>query len=255
MKKVSLLAGTSEGRRLAAFCAAIPAATYVSVATGYGESLIEPRENLIVEEGRMDADAMRRRWRALRPDFIIDATHPYAVQATANARAAAQAEGIPYLRVCRAPERAEGCKYFESTEEIVRFLNQKSGAVLLTTGTRSLAEYTSVTEYKKRVYARILPDAEGVAAARALGFPAAHLICMQGPFSVELNRAMMAEYHIKTLVTKESGAAGGFLEKCQGAQLAGADVAVLCRPQENGGLPLEQAEREIMRLLTGGEKT
>ena len=37
---------------------------------------------------------------------------------------------------------------------------------------------------------RILPTAEGVGACLRAGFPASHLLCMQGPFSQALNEAL-----------------------------------------------------------------
>ena len=40
---------------------------------------------------------------------------------------------------------------------------------------------------------------------------------MQGPFSCEMNAATIRQTGAKYLVTKESGAAGGFLEKLEAA--------------------------------------
>lgn len=57
---------------------------------------------------------------------------------------------------------------------------------------------------------------------------------MQGPFSYALNRALMEQFHIRFLVTKDGGAAGGFAEKAQAAQDMGAQLVVLRRPAEKG---------------------
>ena len=51
------------------------------------------------------------------------------------------------------------------------------------------------------------------------------------------------------LITKESGVAGGFLEKLAAARACGMTVAVLERPDEEAGLTLEEAKRKI----EGGE--
>ena len=57
---------------------------------------------------------------------------------------------------------------------------------------------------------------------------------MQGPFSLGLNIALMEQFSIHYLVTKDGGAAGGFAEKVQAAQTAGAQLVVLRRPPETG---------------------
>ena len=45
----------------------------------------------------------------------------------------------------------------------------------------------------------------------------------------------MAQHHIHYLVTKDGGRAGGFEEKAQAAQEAGAQLVVVRRPGEEGG--------------------
>lgn len=57
---------------------------------------------------------------------------------------------------------------------------------------------------------------------------------MQGPFSLVLNVALMEQFHIQYLVTKDGGAAGGFAEKVQAAAKTGAQLVVLRRPPEVG---------------------
>ena len=55
MSGVLLFAGTTEGRRIAEGCRGKPVTLLVSVATEYGEALIEPAENIRVVHGRKDA--------------------------------------------------------------------------------------------------------------------------------------------------------------------------------------------------------
>ena len=50
------------------------------------------------------------------------------------------------------------------------YLNQTSGAVLLTTGSKELAAYTNVEHFKERLYARVLPMTSVVEQCIALGF-------------------------------------------------------------------------------------
>ena len=51
-----------------------------------------------------------------------------------------------------------------------------------------------------------------------LGFTGKNLLCMQGPFSVEMNYAIMKSYDISYMVTKDSGNIGGFLQKYNAAK-------------------------------------
>ena len=65
---------------------------------------------------------------------------------------------------------------------------------------------------------------------------------MQGPFSYAMNVALLQQFHIQFMVTKDGGAAGGFAEKVQAAQASGVQLVVIRRPEEQG----ETAE-EILR--------
>ena len=67
-----------------------------------------------------------------------------------------------------------------------------------------------------------------------LGFSGKNLICMQGPFTEDLNVAMLRQAQASWMVTKESGKSGGFLEKVQAAEEAKAVLVVVGRPFEVG---------------------
>ena len=64
---------------------------------------------------------------------------------------------------------------------------------------------------------------------------------MQGPFSFALNQAMMEQFHIRWLVTKDGGAAGGF--DAAAAFAAGAQLVVIRRPPEQGETASEVLKR------------
>ena len=57
---------------------------------------------------------------------------------------------------------------------------------------------------------------------------------MQGPFSYALNRALLEQFHIRFLVTKDGGAPGGFAEKADAARDTGTQLILLRRPPEAG---------------------
>lgn len=57
---------------------------------------------------------------------------------------------------------------------------------------------------------------------------------MHGPFSRALNAAILEQYRIRWMVTKDGGAAGGFGEKLDAARDAGAELVVIGRRRRRG---------------------
>ena len=113
-------------------------------------------------------------------------------------------------------------------------------AVDVTRNIRAAAAQVGV-EYRRLLRARSpLPEdcvVFGTAAQAAeylAGIPHRNIIAMQGPFSCQLNKALIEQFHIRYLVTKDGGAAGGFAEKVQAAAETGAQLVVLRRPEEVG---------------------
>ena len=95
-----------------------------------------------------------------------------------------------------------------------------------------MKEYTNIGNYQERCFARVLSTKAAVEESVRLGFEGKHLIAMQGPFSEEMNLALLHQTRARYFVTKESGKAGGFEEKLKAAKNAGA--VLIGRPQEIG---------------------
>jgi precorrin-2 dehydrogenase/sirohydrochlorin ferrochelatase/precorrin-6A/cobalt-precorrin-6A reductase len=126
-------------------------------------------------------------------------------------------------------------------------LDGTTGRALLTTGSKELAAFTAARGFAERFYARVLPSAEIVRHCRELGFPGGRLICMQGPFSREMNAATLRMTGAEYLVTKDTGARGGLPEKLEAAAELGVTVVLISRPATETGLTLEAATE----VLTG----
>ena len=234
MSEILLFAGTTEGRRIAEALSDQPVSVTISVATEYGETLIAPAENVRVIFGRKNADEIEALIRDSGAELLIDATHPYAVEVTKTLKTVCERTGTEYVRVLRGASDADGCVFVADTDAAVRYLNETQGNVLLTVGSKELAHYTAVKDYETRLFARILPVKESTDAAFALGFTGKRLICMQGPFSEELNEATIRAIDAKYLVTKDTGSAGGFAEKIAAAKACGITPVVIRRPEEEG---------------------
>lgn len=246
MNQVLLFAGTIEGRKTAEYLCANQVSVYACVATEYGKSLLPKSENLQVSVERLNAEEMAELMERIKPEMVVDATHPYAAEVTANIRKACEKTGYIYKRLLRASEicvdqekNAEDgfqCVYVNSTEEAAAWLSCHPGNVLLTTGSKELAKFVNIPDYQNCLYARVLSLPKVMEQCAALGFTGAHLIGMQGPFSTLLNRAMIQQLGIKYLVTKDTGTAGGFPEKMEAAELEGITLVVIGRPQAEEGM-------------------
>lgn len=247
MPKILLFAGTSEGRELAERLSQCGVRLFVSVATEYGELLLH-RAHVPVLRGRKDAQEIRAFLLAHPVDCVVDATHPYAALATENIRSACRETGTAYLRLLR-EDSTDGwrgnCLYVPDAQSAAEALLLLPGNVLLTTGSKELSVFARVPDYAERIFVRMLPTQEAVHLAGALGFAPGHLICMQGPFSEELNLALLHQFHIRVLVTKESGKAGGFWEKLRAAERADARTVVIGRPPQVPGYSFDALWREL----------
>lgn len=247
MYKVLLFAGTIEGRTMAEFLRHRGIPAWVCVATEYGGSLIVEDSTIHVSHERLDEQQMEALMRELDGVLVVDATHPYAAEVTGNIRRAAKQAGCEYLRLLRkgGGKNQGNSVYVESSEAAAEWLNCREGAALLTTGSKELAVFTKVGDYEKRLYARVLSLPKVVEQCADLGFTGNHLICMQGPFSKEMNAAMIRQYGIRYLVTKDTGAAGGFPEKEEAARETGITLVVIGRPVKEDGMSLQECKHEL----------
>ena len=190
--------------------------------------------------------------------LCVDATHPYAVLVTENIRQAAGREGVELLRVMRAKSDLDECVTCPAddsngTPDPVACMSSDSsgiiiaadpadaaakaktagGRVLLTTGSKDLQTYADILD-PELLYARVLPMSQSITACEKAGIPHRNIIAIQGPFSEELNSAIINEYNISVLITKDSGKAGGFEEKLRACRQCGIPAIVITRPEEKG---------------------
>ena len=212
--RIVVFSGTTEGRDFSRATAALGIAVTVSVATDLGAEEQGQAPGITVHSGRLLPGAMAELLQGAA--LCVDATHPYAVEATKNIRAAANAAGVEYHRLLRAASTLPaGSVVLGSAAQAAQYLAATQGNVLLTTGAKELAAFAGLDA--TRLYPRVLPTVAGITACEGAGIPHRNIIAMQGPFTLELNLALMQQFHIRYLVTKDGGSAGGFAEKAQAA--------------------------------------
>ena len=244
MSEICVFAGTTEGRRLVEFLAGQNVRVLACVATQYGDALIPRGENVEISAQRLDRAQMEALLAERRFDLAVDATHPFAVEASETIAAACAATGTEILRLNRSASDSNGdIVAVDSIRGAADWLAAHPGRALLATGSKELAPYTAVEGYRERFFVRVLPMVSSLEACAAAGFPPAHIIAMQGPFSVEMNAATLRAIHADILVTKDSGSSGGFPEKLEAARQVGVRCVVIGRPAQRQGVDYADAVR------------
>lgn len=258
-KRFVIFAGTTEGRRLSHALADEGAKVTVCVATSYGSETEGSGRNIDVREGRLDSDGIK----AVINGAVccIDCTHPYAENATDNIREACGEMKIKYIRLARSksviPEFATVVSTAGEAAQILsgkyggaisaNHMNQTGdGNILLTTGIKELPEFNMIE--RGRLYVRILPSTESIGLCEKAGISHSHIIAMQGPFSMEMNTAIMKQYDIRCLVTKDGGSAGGFDEKVAACRIEGASIIVIKRPDDEGS-SYEKVLEQCLKMI------
>lgn len=240
MCDVILFGGTSEGRILAEFLRGSNIKYIVCVATEYGAELLNGSR---VRVGRMDEREMSEFFAETKPKIVVDATHPYADKVTENIEKACTCR---YLRVTREETDVAFGVTVGSAKEAAVYLSNTSGEILLTTGSKEIVAFSALAA---RAYARVLPSDESVAACIRAGFSPERIISAAPPFTEEENIAVIREKNIKYLVTKSSGASGGFDAKIAAARKTGAECVIIRRPTRESGLSVEEVKKKITELI------
>ncbi len=250
MTDALVFAGTKEGRILAEYLCSNLGKVTASVATEYGEEILNVISGLNIVHGKRDFQGICELLDQESPKIVVDATHIYACEVTENVKRACEDRKIPYLRILRDTRAAENAVYVDSVKEGAAYLDTGEGNILITTGSKELKEYTAMKNYKERCFARVLSLPQVVNMCDALGFRGSHLIAMQGPFSKEMNAAMLKQVKASYLVTKESGDAGGFEEKCKAAKECGVTLVVIGKPKEEEGISLWEGKRYLAEFFS-----
>lgn len=228
--RIMIFSGTTEGRLLSRLLAEKGADVTVCVATEYGCEEQGEAPGITVLTGRKTVEEMVELLGG--SDLCVDATHPYAVEVTKSVRRACGEAGVPYRRLLRDRSADTDAIAVDNAEAAAKLLADREGNILLATGMKELPAFAGISP--ARLYPRVLPTGDSIAACERAGIPHRNIIAMQGPFSRELNEALIRQFHIVYLVTKDGGKAGGFQEKVQAAENTGIELVLIRRPEETG---------------------
>lgn len=233
MKKILIFGGTTEGRELAEWCGKSGIATDVSVTTDYGARLLGNDRLINIFTGKLDCGEMETLIRAGSYEAVIDATHPYAAEATANIRNACCRTESRYYRLIREECELTGI-CVDSFDELITVLNSTDKTILSTLGSKEFSVFTHINDCKKRVWFRVLPTVDIADMCDKYGFDASHIIAETPPYSVAANIGHIRKSGAEILITKECGIKGGYPEKIAAAKECGIETITIKRPADSG---------------------
>lgn len=238
MKKILLIAGTGDS---SAFLAELPddIAVIATTVSALGAECVPAGDRIKVHTGSLAQEGFTALLQEENCDFLVDMSHPFAVEVSAAAKAAAQEVNVPYLRYLResGDNDYEKCRRFPDMLSAALALNEVSGNVLLTTGSKTAGIFQKhVCDFDRRCYLRVLSSSKVLAELESMGIDAGHIFSMKGVASAELNIALAKEVDAACIVSKDSGVRGGIREKTAAAKALDIPLFLIDAPSETGAV-------------------
>jgi precorrin-6A/cobalt-precorrin-6A reductase len=224
MRRILILGGTTEARRLAERLAErVDVAVTVSLA---GRTAAPAAHAVPVRIGGFGgAEGLGQYLTAARIDALVDATHPYAAIISANAADAAAATRVALLALRRPPWVAlAGDRWIEVADAAAaaQALGEAPRRVFLALGKGEIRTFARAPQhyYLVRSVESVDPP---------LAVPHAAYVTSRGPFTEADDRALLAAHAIDLVVAKNSGGTATY-GKIAAARALGLPVILLRRP-------------------------
>jgi precorrin-6A/cobalt-precorrin-6A reductase len=231
--RVLILGGTAEAREIAERAAgSAPGRVILSLAgrTTAARAGLERPVPLVRRGGFGGVDGLVRWLEAERIAAVLDATHPFATQIQAHARAACARCAIPRLRLERPdwPQTPEDrWLQVDSARAAARACTALPGRILLTIGHRGLEAFAPLAP---RLVVRTIEPPEALPEGAAL-------ILARGPFSLASELALLRDQRIGVVVAKQSGGEGA-RAKILAARALSLPVVLITRPDPVDAAPV-----------------
>lgn len=231
---IGFILGTSEGRKILSMINEYTDNIAVSTATSYGGQLLQQFKIKELNTKPLNKEEMLEWLKANEVKVLVDGSHPYAQVVTATAKECAEILKIDYVRYERpgALEAVEGNDIIrvKDYEEAIEAIKKIEGNVLNTTGGNNVTKFVDA-DLKHRVIHRILPSPAVLSRIVDAGIKIKDIIAIQGPVTCELEKAFIAQYDAKGILTKDSGIEGGVLEKLKAVRETGIKIIVIEKPK------------------------
>ncbi|HEY3643417.1 MAG TPA: cobalt-precorrin-6A reductase [Xanthobacteraceae bacterium] len=224
MRRILILGGTTEARRLAE---GLARRHDLAVTLSLAGRTANPVAQLVpVRSGGFGGAAGLAAYLATeRIDALIDATHPYAAVIAANAARAACSASVPLLALRRPPWVAvAGDRWIEAADACaaVQALGEMPRRVFLALGRNDIAPFVEAPQhhYLVRSVDPVKPP---------LRVPHASYVTGRGPFTEADDYALLTAHRIEIVVAKNSGGDATY-GKIAAARRLGLAVVMLRRP-------------------------
>ena len=223
MSRPLILGGTTEASLLARACAEAGLPAILSYAGRVDNPRPQPVETRVGGFGGVEGLAAWMRDHAI--THLVDATHPFAAQMSANAVGAAKLTGIPLIAFERAPWAVEPGDRWTSVADMagaVAALDRPAIRVFLAIGRLNLEDFAIRPQHHYLL--RLVDPPEG-----PLPFPDCAVVVARGPFRFEDDLALLKEQAIDCVVAKNAGGDGA-RAKIDAARALGLEVILIDRP-------------------------
>ena len=222
----------------------------LSVTTSYGEDLARKYAKNVIT-GKLAKEDMINFIEQNNINKIIDATHPYAIEVSKNAIQCATELKIDYIRYERKSLRDsinyENKYIVNSIEDACKIAREKGRNIFIGTGSKNLPQIVDFIP-DRNLIVRVLPTRDVILSCENLGLNADNIIAMKGPFNQSINEEFYKHYDIDIVITKESGTAGGFLEKVNACEALKIPVVIIAREKINYPIVVNDID-ELEKLI------
>lgn len=187
------------------------------------------------------ADGLSRWLRDNDVDLLVDTTHPFAAQMSANAVSAAQATGIPLIALDRpAWLQTPGDRWIEANDvaDAAHLLGDVRQTIFLAIGRQELAPFAAQPQHRYIVRSVDAVEAD---------LPDAAYILARGPFDEAGERELFLRHGIDIVVAKNSGGAATY-GKIAAARELNIPVVMVRRPQAIGAPTVGSIDEVIAAL-------
>jgi precorrin-6A/cobalt-precorrin-6A reductase len=204
---------------------------YICASTEYGYALYREKFGPRAVHGKCTEASLRQFIQTHGIYRVIDCLRPYDEEAASFVRKTCMEAGVEYVQRTKETRMLDEINYErlmavpslgEAAKRIVELDLKKP---LLTTGSKELGFVSGLGG--REVFVRVSPFENSIASCVSAGIKTQNIMALQGPFSSELNRALIRHYGIDCLVTKEGGREGGFHEKVTAAIDCGIYIIVV----------------------------
>jgi len=232
------MSGTSDAVKIIDYLGSIGDTRIIATTTtSYGAELASDAGADEVLVGGLGVDAMVDVIHQKQVDLLLDATHPFASQATKTAIEAAKTAEICYMRFERPAIPEQTIKklhlvddFEEASQKAIELIREtKNRRVMHLAGVSTLPQVLENIS-PQNLIVRVLPAVYSIKKCLELGIPSENIVAMQGTFSSDFNRVLMAEFNVDVIITKESGESGGTLSKLDAAAQLEIPVVMVKRP-------------------------